>query len=222
MWSPLLSWLNFNQWIQAEEKGNFNSLHSWKSKGTKALLPWGEGVAFGKGVPLHPHDSWHRNFHQLSEKPQVTTTTEMPSVTPAQVGVYFCPFFLKVKTQKRAPMVWDDGLAWFGDVGAESSPFLIKQREFKQRIKNTNFERQRCRKNNSYCWWFRNLAITSWGKGFITLFPVFQHHPRGLFAISEPSTVAFGQKVNAMNKSPKPHTWRGAAGATGVDLCGFF
>ena len=50
----------------------------------------------------------------------------MPSVTPAQVGVDCRPFFLKVKTQKRTPMVWDDGLAWFGDVGAESSPFFDK------------------------------------------------------------------------------------------------
>ena len=194
MWSPLLSWLNFNQWIQAEEKGNFNSLH------TKALLPWGEGVAFEKGVPLHPHDSWHRNFHQLSEKPQVTTTTAMPSVTPAQVGVDFRPFFFR-RWRLRNEHQWFGMMVWHG---LNLPHFLIKQKEFKQRINNTNFERQRCKKtihtvDGSEIW-------RSPVEGRVVYHIIYSVSipPQGVgIGISEPSTVAFGSFSTNCATAPK-------------------
>ena len=40
----------------------------------------------------------------------------------------------------------------------------------------------------SYCWWFRNPAFTSWGRYFIPLFPGFYTSNPWLFRISEAST----------------------------------
>ena len=45
--------------------------------------------------------------------------------------------------------------------------------------------------SSSYdCWWFRNPAFTSWGNGSLSHYLQGFIHPRWLFGISEPSTVA--------------------------------
>ena len=220
MWSPLLSWCNrTSEFKRRKRETSIHFIHG----NLRVPRPYSLGERWwhlGRGYPYIPMINdieISTNFLKNHRSPQQRRC--LASHRHRWVFLFFLFFW---RWRLRNEHQWFGMMVWHGlEMSGLNLPhFLIKQRGVKQRIKNTNFERQRCKQKQFILLMVQKSGDHQLREGsFITLFTVFQHRPRGLFGISEPSTVAFGQTINAMNKSPKPHTWRGA---TGVDLCGFF